>query len=173
MSGPSATPNLPFPKWTYVPGETAHADADHETLWQAKALVPSRFRGYVPARHPALRYGIALNDSGYFWECQEILEAVWAAAPQDGRERILLRTCIQIASANLRLRMQKPHAAARLLGEALGELNTLGLRKATAAGDGFADGFPTTALGELLKAKLAQPALSMADWVKLGSVGRI
>ena len=61
---------------------------------------------------------------------QEILEAVWAAAPQGGRERILLRACIQIATANLRLRMQKPHAAARLLGEALGELKALGVRKA-------------------------------------------
>ena len=65
---------------------------------------------------PALRYAIALNDRGYFWESQEILETVWAAAPQGGRERILLRACILIANANLRLRMQKPHAAARLLG---------------------------------------------------------
>src|SRR6202035_4767235 len=77
------------------------------------------FRGFVPARHPALRYGIALNDSGYFWESQEVLEAVWAAAPQGGRERMLLRACIQIANANLRLRMQKPRAAVRLLREAL------------------------------------------------------
>ena len=58
---------------------------------------------------------------------------MWAAAPQGGRERILLRACIQIATANLRLRMQKPHAAARLLGEALGELEALGLRKAAPA----------------------------------------
>jgi len=105
---PSTAANLPLPQWAYVPGETAEADADHDTLWQAKALVPSRFGGYVPARHPALRYGIALNDAGYFWESQEILEAVWAAAPQGGRERMLLRACIQIANANLRLRMQKP-----------------------------------------------------------------
>ena len=139
---------------------------------QAKALVPSRFRDYVPARHPALRYGIALNDRGYFWESQEILEAVWAAAPQGGRERILLRACIQIANANLKLRMQKPHAAARLFGEALGELDALGLRKAVAGGDGFADGFPTAALAALLQAKLAQPVLSKADWVEFGAVGR-
>src|SRR5438105_3462387 len=115
MIPPYASGNLPMPQWAYVPGETAEADADYETLAQAKLLVPPRFRGYVPARHPALRYGLALNDRGYFWEAQEILEAVWAAAPQGGRERILLRACILIASANLRLRMQKPHAAARLI----------------------------------------------------------
>ena len=76
---------------------------------------------------------------------------MWAAAPQGGRERILLRACIQIANANLRLRMQKPHAAARLLGEALAELNELSVRKATGAGGGFADAFPTGALAALLK----------------------
>src|SRR5476651_33569 len=136
MSTPStAAGNLPMPQWAYVPGETAEADADYDTLAQAKLLVPSRFRDYVPARHPAIRYGLALNDHGYFWEAQEILEAVWAAAPQGGRERILLRACIQIANANLRLRMQKPHAAARFFGEALGQLDTL--RKAVVGGDGF------------------------------------
>jgi hypothetical protein len=137
-----------------------------------KALVPSRFRDYVPARHPALRYGVALNDAGYFWESQEVLEAVWAAAPQDGRERILLRACILIANANLRLRMLKPHAAARLLSEALAELKALSLRKAIAGGHGFADGFPTAALAALLGSKLALPLLSKADWVKIGPVSR-
>ena len=169
---PSTAASLPLPRWAYVPGETADAEADHDTLWQAKALVPLRFRGFVPARHPALRYGIALNDSGYFWESQEILEAVWAAAPQGGRERILLRACIQVANANLRLRMAKPRAAARL-GNALGGLTTLGSRKAIAAGDGFVDGFPTAALAALLQAKLDQPVLSKADWVKIGATSRI
>jgi hypothetical protein len=170
---PSTSANLALPQWAYVPGETAEAEADHDTLWQAKALVPARFRDFVPARHPALRYGILLNDRGFYWESTQILEAVWAAAPQGGRERILLRACIQIGLANLRLRMQKPHAAARLLGEALAELNTLGIRKATAAGDGFADGFPTAALAELLKARLARPILTKADWVEIGAISRI
>jgi hypothetical protein len=173
MSIPPSTPvNLPLPRWAYVPGETDNAEADQDTLWQAKALVPSRFRDFVPARHPALRYGIALNDSGYFWESQEVLEAVWAAAPQGGPERILLRACIQVANANLRLRMEKPRAAVRLLGEALGGLDRLGGRKVVAAGDGFVDGFPTAALAALLQAKLAQPVLSKADWVKIGAASR-
>jgi hypothetical protein len=108
MNSFSTAANLPLPRWAYVPGESADSEADHDTLWHAKALVPSRFRDFIPARHPALRYGIALNDAGYFWESHEVLQAVWAAAPQGGRERILLRACIQIASANLKLRMQKP-----------------------------------------------------------------
>src|ERR1700712_1059702 len=164
----SFSANLPLPQWAYVPGETAEADVDNDTLAQARALVPSRFRDYVPARHPALRYGLALNDHGFFWESQQILEAVWAAAPQGGRERILLRACIQIAGANLKLRMAKPNAAARLFGEALAELNELSVRKATGAGGGFADAFPPTALAGLLRTKLAQPALSKADWVAIG-----
>src|ERR1700722_19790075 len=170
---PSNASHLPLPQWAYVPGETAEAEADYETLAQAKLLVPSRFRGYVTARHPALRYGIALNDRGYFWESQEILEAVWAAAPQGGRERILLRACIQIANANLRLRMQKLTAATRLFGEGLRELDALGIRKANAAGHGFADGFATAQLAALLRARLALPVLSKADWVQIGVTGRI
>jgi hypothetical protein len=118
----SPAANRLLPRWAYVTGETDEANTDDETLAQLTLLVPSRFQGFVPARHPARRYEMSLNDRGYFRESQEILEAVWAAAPQGGRERILLRACIQIANANLRLRMKKPHAAARLLGEALGEL---------------------------------------------------
>ncbi len=169
MSPPSA---LPLPHWAYVPGETQEAAADYETLAQAKLLVPSAFRGYVPARHPALRYGIALNDRGYFWESQEILEAVWAAAPQGGRERILLRGCILIANGNLRLRMQKPHTAARLFGDALRELQAFSARKAP-AGDGFADHFPCDALAALLGARLARPLLTKADWIALGVPGKV
>ena len=101
-----------------------------------------------------------------------MLEAVWAAAPQGGRERILLRACILIANANLRLRIGKPHAASRLLGEALGGAEALKARKASAAGDGFADGFPAEALIEPFEGQLAKPQLTKADWVSFSAVGR-
>ena len=173
MSVPSTTSGpLPWPQWAYVPGETGGVDADYQTLDMAKALVPPAFRGYVPARHPALRYGLALNDRGYFWESQEVLEAVWAAAPQGGRERILLRACVHIANANLRLRMQRPRSAVRLFGDALGELRALNSRKAAAAGDGFVETLPVPALIALLQAKLGRPELSKADWIGLGAIVR-
>ena len=171
MTAPaSGIGHLPLPRWAYVPGQSKEAAADYETLAQIAALVPARFQGYVPARHPALRYGMALNDHGYFWESQEILEAVWAAAPQGGRERILLRACILITTANLRLRMQKPHVAVRLFGEALGELKALGMRNV--GGTGFADSFPVAALAGLIKAKLEQPQLAKADCVAFAVAGR-
>jgi len=173
MNTPSSSANnLPLPQWAYVPGEMAEDDVDHDTLWKAKSLVPARFGDYVPARHPALRYGIALNDAGYFWESHQVLETVWAAVPQGGRERILLRACIQIANANLKLRINKPHAAVRLFGEALKELNALGARVATVAGGGFADVFPITALTAVLQIKLGKPSLSASDWIKIGSAGQ-
>ena len=78
MNTPPPLPigNLPLPRWAYLPGEADEAAADYETLAQVTALVPSRFGVYVPARHPALRYALRINDHGYFWESQEILEAV-------------------------------------------------------------------------------------------------
>jgi hypothetical protein len=169
---PNAHGPLPWPQWAYVPGEAAEPDADYQTLDIAKALVPPAFRGYVPARHPALRYGLALNDRGYFWESQEVLEAVWAAAPQGGRERILLRACIHVANANLRLRMQRSHSAARLFGDALAELRALSSRKAAPAGDGFVESFPIPALTALLEAKLSRPQLTKADWIALSAIVR-
>jgi hypothetical protein len=169
---PNAHGRLPWPQWAHVPGEAAGLDADYQTLDMAKALVPPAFRGYVPARHPALRYGLALNDRGYFWESQEVLEAVWAAAPQGGRERILLRACIHTTNANLRLRMQKAHSAARLFGEALAELRTLTSRKAAPGGDGFVECFPVPALTALLQAKLGRAQLTKADWIALSAIVR-
>ncbi|HEY4204393.1 MAG TPA: DUF309 domain-containing protein [Xanthobacteraceae bacterium] len=138
-----------FPGWAFTPGETLQAD--HERLAPVKALVPARFEGFVPARHPALRYGLALNDAGFFWECHEILEAVWAAAPQGGRERILLRACIQTANGNLKLKMQRANAAARLYAEALAGLDELRVRKAGGNGSGFAEIFQVGALAESLR----------------------
>jgi len=146
---PSEAARFPLPGWAYVPGISLQAD--HARLAPVKALVPTRFAGFVPAQHPALRYGLALNDAGFFWECHEILEAVWAAAPQGGRERILLRACIQVANGNLKLKMQRAHAAVRLYSEALAGLDELRVRRAVKIESSFADAFPTEALAESLR----------------------
>lgn len=141
-------PADPLPSFAYTPGVDAAHDA--AALAPVLALVPVRFDGFVPSDHPALRYGLELNDAGFFWESHEILEAVWKAAPQGGRDRILLRACIQIANANLKLRMNRPRAVVRLLSEALAELEELGRRASGTDAGAFAAQFrPGELIGEL------------------------
>ena len=130
-TAPDLSKDLPLPRWIYTPGETAAPD--DETLARAKSLVPPRFESFVPFDHPALVYGLALNDAGFFWESHEILEAVWLAAPMGRRDRILLRACIQIANAGLKHRLGRVRAVERLLGEARTELAELSVRAATPA----------------------------------------
>ena len=143
---------LAMPRWPYRLDKDT--EADHDTLAQAKALVRERYVGFVPADDPALRYGLALNDAGFFWEAHEILEAVWKVAPQRGRDRILLRACIQVANANLKLSLQRPHAARRLLQDALSELDELARRPKGIAGS-FSESFPAAALASALAHQLA------------------
>jgi hypothetical protein len=140
---------LNLPRWAYVPG--VDTQADRVTLDRVKALVPERFDGFVPASHAAVLYGLRLNNEGFFWEAHEILEAVWKVAPKGGLDRICLRACIQIANANLKLRMGKLQAVKRLIADAAAELTELTVRRRSQAGDSLAAGFPAEALAKELR----------------------
>jgi hypothetical protein len=144
--------DLPLPLWAYVPGRDE--DADHATLAKAKTLLPVRFENDVPADHPVVRYGLTLNDAGFFWEAHEILEAIWKLAPQGGRDRILLRACIQIANANLKLKMERLRAVERLLHDAQAELDELCVRSAGRDSGGFAERFDAVALAFIVRRRL-------------------
>lgn len=159
------TMRLPLPRWVYTPGGAL--PPDEAVLAHAKALVPQRFDRCVPQDHPALAYALALNDAGFFWEAHEILEAVWRAAPQGGRDRILLRACIQIANAGLKHRLGRLRAVARLLAEAQAELDELALRENTPHGAGFADGYPVAKLRQRLALMIAAAGPG-TGWMTLG-----
>ncbi|HZY13943.1 MAG TPA: DUF309 domain-containing protein [Beijerinckiaceae bacterium] len=119
---------MAMPRWAYNPGTDRAPDG--EPLESAKALVPLRFDPFVPAKNAAYQYGLALHDGGFFWEAHEIWEAVWKAAPMNGRDRLALRALIQIANAGLKQRQSRPRAAARLIEDAkalLGELVARGV----------------------------------------------
>jgi hypothetical protein len=145
----SSAESFPMPQWAHVPGETR--EADHARLANVKVLVPQRFERVVPADHPAVRHGLALNDAGFFWECHEILEAVWMAAPQGGRDRILLRACIQIANANLKSKMQRGAAAMRLDAEAAALLDEVRARGPAGEAGSFAAHFDVVGLSGVLR----------------------
>jgi hypothetical protein len=138
-----------MPQWAHVPGETR--EADHARLAPMKARVPHRFERFVPADDPALRHGLTLNDAGFFWECHEILEAVWMASPQGGCDRILLRACIQVANANLKSRMQRAAAAMRLDAEAVALLDEARARGPAEDAGSFAAHFDAGGLSGFLR----------------------
>ncbi len=113
--------------------------------------MPVRFERFVPSHHPALRHGLALNDAGFFWECHEILEAVWMASPQGGCDRILLRACIQVANANLKAKMLRFNAAARLDADAMALLAEVLARGPVDEAESFAARFDVTGLSGILR----------------------
>ena len=127
---------IPIPRWAYVPG--GETEPDREPLEQAKRYVPQRFDGYVPWAHPALLYGLTLNDSELYWESHEVLEAVWKAAPMNGLDRIVLQALIQIANAGLKQRIGRNAAAGRLVALARELLREFAVRKGSVAEESLA-----------------------------------
>jgi predicted metal-dependent hydrolase len=140
---------MAMPSWAYNPG--TDGVPDREPLDSAKKLVPVRFDGFVPADNAAFRYGLALHDGGFFWEAHEIWEAVWKAAPMNGRDRLALRALIQIANAGLKQRQARPSAAARLIEEANALLGELIARGGTPEPESVADRLRVSALREELR----------------------
>ena len=123
---------LPLPRRPHLPG--SGSAPDREPLERAKALVPPAFPDGVPADDAAFRYGLRLHEAGFFWEAHEVWEAVWKAAPKNGRDRLILRGLIQLANAQLKLKMGRPAAALRLLDEAAEEFAESATRGASDRG---------------------------------------
>ncbi|WP_223426789.1 DUF309 domain-containing protein [Tateyamaria pelophila] len=61
----------------------------------------------------AWRAGTIYRAEGYYWECHEVLEALWMTAP-DGPLRRYVQAVIQMANAQLKEKMGRPKAAVRL-----------------------------------------------------------
>ena len=107
---PSTLPNdIPMPPHAYVPGQNAR----HPEDWfvTIKADVGT---GLAIEQTGAWRAGLVYLEQGYFWECHEVLEAVWMILPNPSAERNMTQAIIQLANARLKLLMGKPRATLRL-----------------------------------------------------------
>ena len=100
------------PKHVYVPGQTArHAEGRFAPVCATAQL------GMSPAQlaqSEAFCTGLFYLQRGYFWEAHELFEPVWMALEEGSEERCLLQALIQLANAQLKLRMHRPKAASRL-----------------------------------------------------------
>jgi predicted metal-dependent hydrolase len=95
------TADIPDPPFAHIPGRTPRPREDHFDALKSD-----------PAT--ALRAGLAYFERAYYWECHELMEPVWMAAPDPSAERDMAQAIIQLANARLKLRMERPRAALRL-----------------------------------------------------------
>ena len=94
---------IPDPPFACIPGQTPrHPDDWFDPLKSDPAT--------------ALRAGVQFFERGFYWECHEVLEVVWMETRDPSAERDMVRAIIQLANARLKLRMERPRAAARLCG---------------------------------------------------------
>ena len=109
---PELPGGIPVPPHAYVPGQNArHPDDWFDTIKDSVTPgMPVSALGQTQAFHA----GLAYLEAGYFWECHEVLEAVWLHTPQDTPEREMVQALIQLANAQLKIRMDRPKAAKRL-----------------------------------------------------------
>ncbi len=96
-----------MPPRVYVPGRSER----HPEDWFDK--LKADVSADAPTESRAWEAGLHYFHAGYFWECHEVLEAVWMVLP-DGPEREVCQAMIQLANARLKLLMDRPNAALRL-----------------------------------------------------------
>ena len=104
-------PEVLRPAHAYVPGLTArHPEGAFDPL---KVGIKSGMTEAEMADSLAWQAGLAYRADGYYWECHEVLEALWLVAPE-GPLRSYLQAVIQMANAQLKEKMGRPKAARRL-----------------------------------------------------------
>lgn len=115
---------IPRPPHVYVPGQTER----HPEDWfdAIKGTVQAGMSASELEASAAFRAGLAYFDAGYFWECHEVLEAVWMETPDGSAEREMVQAIIQLANARLKLLMNRPKAARRLCDMVCAHLERVG-----------------------------------------------
>ena len=101
-----------MPPHAYIPGRTAR----HTEDWfdEIKSSVHPGIEPEDLCYTQAFKAGLFYLDAGYFWECHEVLEAVWMQTPLGSHEREMVQALIQLANARLKVVMARPRAARRL-----------------------------------------------------------
>ena len=102
-------PDFEWPSHVYVPGQTVR----HPEDW-FDAIKSSVQLDVEIEETQAWQAGLAYLHAGYFWECHEVLEAVWLSLPNPSPERDMTQAVIQLANARLKLKMNRPNATRRL-----------------------------------------------------------
>jgi uncharacterized protein len=112
--------HIPRPSHAYLPG----VNARHPEDWFDDIKISVGPQTPLDALHLTLAWqaGLEYFEAGYYWECHEVLEAVWLQTPEWSAERDMAQAMIQLANARIKIRMQRLNAARRLCDMVLAHL---------------------------------------------------
>lgn len=102
-----------------MPGRTPHPtrDPDGHTYKQDEPTLPS-LNDQPWSTCEYYLYGIDLFNEGYWWECHEVMEALWHTSGIGTPAGHVLQAVIQCAAAHLKTRTSQLGGARRLLDHA-------------------------------------------------------
>ena len=101
-----------IPDHAYIPGQNSRHGED---LFERIKLTAQKGMPLEMIRDcSAITHGIYYLEHGFYWECHEVLEAVWMALIDYPDEREVIQGVIQIANGCLKFKMGQPKAAHRL-----------------------------------------------------------
>ena len=104
--------DIPLPPHVYVPGRSPrHPDG---WFYEIKNTVTQDVSPEKLRETRAFMAGLKYLEHGYYWECHEVLEAVWMRTNDPSPERDMVSAIIQLANARLKILMGLPRAARRL-----------------------------------------------------------
>jgi predicted metal-dependent hydrolase len=113
----------PLPARRYLPGRGPHPSRG-EPLGPTRGAPLPRFDPVHWSECEEYLYAIDLYNARYWWECHEVLEALWRAAGRTTPAGRALRGLIQIAAANLQVELGARGGALRLARRGLAALDS-------------------------------------------------
>ncbi|MBD3266669.1 DUF309 domain-containing protein [bacterium] len=126
-------PEIPFPSYSYVPGEAPHPTRDrdgHSYEEEAEDIT------LVPAPDPEnwqksklYLYGIDLFNYGYYWETHEAWEDLWHALGRTGTTANFLKGIIHLAAAGIKAKQGQTGSMQKHARRAAGLLNEIRLKR--------------------------------------------
>ena len=109
----------PLPSYRHVPGRTPHPTRDpdgHSYNLPESSLPNLNDRPWQECEH--YLFGLDLFNEGYWWECHEVMEALWHVAKLGTPAGHVLQAVIQCAASHLKIRTGQLKGSRRLLGHA-------------------------------------------------------
>ena len=156
MDIPRLVPDVPFPPYAFVPGQSPHPISDpegHSHGVRHHPPTPVSPDDWASSRD--YLHGIDLFNHGYYWEAHEVWEGLWHAGGRAGTTADFLKGLIQMSAAGVKVRQGMPRGVASLGGGAA-ELFQKVLDALGAAGPHYL-GLNVNELADFVRGLAAQP----------------